>query len=68
MKLMFLGVESGVSGCPALYATDRGTLVVQGWKIADAEVIAQVRDLRDHEGVLEIPMGLLKFAPKQVEA
>ena len=37
MKLAFLGEESGKSGCPSLYSTDRGAIVVQGWKITDAE-------------------------------
>ena len=35
MKLRLLGVESGKNGCPALYATDRGTFVVQGKLVTD---------------------------------
>jgi hypothetical protein len=66
MKLTFLGVESDVNGCPTLYATDRGTFVVQGWKITDAEVLAQVRDLPDHEDVVEIPRALVEHFLKQV--
>lgn len=33
MQLRLLGTESGKEGCPALYATDRGTYVVQGKRI-----------------------------------
>ncbi|WP_232535199.1 hypothetical protein [Nocardia terpenica] len=50
MRLNFLGkggTEGG--GCPALYATDRGTYVVQGWKT-------------DTPGTIEIPHLLLGFA------
>lgn len=50
MRLQFLGkggTEGG--GCPSLYATDRGTYVVQGWKTGSPETI-------------EIPHLLLGFA------
>ena len=30
MRLRLIGTSSGHTGCPALYATDRGTYVVQG--------------------------------------
>ena len=39
MQLRLLGTESGKEGCPALYATDRGTYVVQGKRITDPEAI-----------------------------
>ena len=63
MKLTFLGESSGKSGCPRLYATDRDTFVVQGWKLLDAEALAGL-DVPDHETVVEIPLGLLDFAVK----
>lgn len=50
MRLQFLGkggTEGG--GCPSLYATDRATYVVQGWKTDIVETI-------------EIPHLLLGFA------
>jgi hypothetical protein len=34
MKLTFLGKATQGGGSPTLFATDRGTYVVQGWKVA----------------------------------
>ncbi|MFB9304917.1 hypothetical protein [Kibdelosporangium philippinense] len=34
MRLTFLGKETQGGGSPTLFATDRGTYVVQGWKVA----------------------------------
>lgn len=34
MRLRFLGKSTQGGGSPTLYATDRGTYVVQGWKVA----------------------------------
>jgi hypothetical protein len=34
MQLTFLGKATQGGGSPTLYATDRGTYVVQGWKVA----------------------------------
>ncbi|MFI6956473.1 hypothetical protein ACIBJI_23725 [Nocardia sp. NPDC050408] len=50
MRLQFLG-KGGTTGggCPSLYATDRGSYVVQGWKT-------------DSTGTVEIPHLLLGFA------
>lgn len=33
MRLRFLGKATQGGGSPALYATDRNTYVVQGWKV-----------------------------------
>jgi hypothetical protein len=33
MRLRFLGKETQGGGSPTLYATDRNTYVVQGWKV-----------------------------------
>ncbi|MGK4579804.1 hypothetical protein [Kitasatospora sp. HPMI-4] len=34
MRLRFIGSNSGGGGgCPAVYETDRDTVVIQGWKI-----------------------------------
>lgn len=62
MRLRLLGTSSGKNGCPALYATDRGTYVVQGKLITDAEAIASLVDVRDDEFYVEIPKDLLRFA------
>lgn len=65
MKLTFLGTTSGGGNCPNLYATDRGTYVIQGEKITDPDALAtlRARGLPDHETAVEIPTALLKFAP-----
>ena len=34
MRLTFLGKETQGGGSPTLFATDRGSYVVQGWKVA----------------------------------
>jgi hypothetical protein len=62
MRLTLLGTSSERGGCPTVYETDKGTLVVQGWKIPDAETLAQL-DLPDHETAVEIPRSLLRFFP-----
>jgi hypothetical protein len=64
MRLTFLGQESGKSGCPTLYATSRGTVVVQGWKITDPEMLSQM-DIPDHETALEVPAALFRHMPSQ---
>lgn len=47
--------------CPALHRTDRDTVVVQGWVVADAEVLAQLELPAGAEAV-EVPTGLLAEA------
>jgi hypothetical protein len=61
MKLTHLGTESGDTGCPRVFATDRGTFVVQGWKVDDPEALAKLTDLGlpDHETAIEIPATLV---------
>lgn len=62
MKLRLLGDSSGTNGCPALYATDRDTYVVQGKLVTDEEAIASLVDVREDEFYVEIPKDLLRFA------
>ena len=62
MKLRLLGTSSGKNGCPALYATDRGTFVVQGKLVTDEEAVAALVDVREDEFYVEIPKDLLRFA------
>lgn len=63
MKLTLLGTESKNGQSPTLWATDRGTFVVQGWQVDDPEVLATLA-VPTHEQVVEIPMALLRFAPR----
>ena len=60
MKLTLLGTESDGGQSPTLYATDRGTLVVQGWCITDAEALSAMT-VPEHETAVEIPVALLRF-------
>ena len=57
MRLVKLAGCSGGT-CPAVYATDRGTVVVQGSIVTDAEALATM-DLPAHETVVEVPAELL---------
>lgn len=57
-----LGTDTGHTGCPALYATDRDTYVVQGKLVTDQQAIADLVDVRDDEFYVEIPKTLLRFA------
>ena len=63
MKLTFLGTSWENGQCPTFYATDRGTYVVQGWKLSDPEALSQM-DIPEHETAVEIPAQLLRFAPR----
>jgi hypothetical protein len=45
-----------------MFATDRGTLVVQGYRVTDAHGLADVGDVPDGETLVEIPPELLRFA------
>jgi len=63
MQLTFLGGESGHDGSPRAYATDRGTFVIQGYRIDDAELLSQL-SIPGHETVVEIPAELLKYLPR----
>lgn len=60
MRLRHLGTESNITGCPALYATDRHTFVVQGWTVGDAWALADVGAVADGEVFVEIPRALLR--------
>ncbi|MDA8371982.1 MAG: hypothetical protein M0026_19235 [Nocardiopsaceae bacterium] len=62
MRLTFLGTDSENGKCPTLYKTDRGTIVVQGYTVTDAEAMNDVRDLADNETLVEVPRELLRYA------
>lgn len=67
MRLWLLGTSSGHTGCPALYATDRDTYIVQGKLVTDQETISQLVDVREDEFYVEIPRLLLRFAESEPE-
>lgn len=62
MRLRLLGTDSGHTGCPALYETDRDTYVVQGKRVLDEAAIADLVDVRDDEFYVEIPKTLFRYA------
>ncbi|MGH3771322.1 MAG: hypothetical protein ACRDRW_08000 [Pseudonocardiaceae bacterium] len=49
MRLTFLGKNTQGGGSPTLFATDRDTCVVQGWRVPG------------HEASVEIPMSRLEY-------
>lgn len=65
MKLTHIATESGKTGCPSVFATDKGTFVVQGWKVTDPEALAALRErgFPDHETAVEIPAALAQHFP-----
>lgn len=58
-----MGSESKSGQSPTVYATDRGTYVVQGWRVLDEEALASMT-VPDHETAVEIPAALLRFLPR----
>jgi hypothetical protein len=59
MKLTFVGTTSDNGGCPTLYATDRGTAVIQGPRVTDPEALAELRNVLAGETFIEVPAELL---------
>jgi hypothetical protein len=65
MALKFLGKDpdSPVNDSPTIY--DNGdTYVIQGWRIVDPSVLAEVGEIPSHETVLEIPKRMMQFFPE----
>jgi hypothetical protein len=58
VQLTFIRKESNGGQSPTLYRTDKGTFVVQGWKVTDQEAL-QTLDLPEHETAVEVPAALL---------
>jgi len=67
VKLSFLGTTSYTGGCPTLYRTSRGTIVVQGDRLTDPEALSQLRDVLEGEAFIEVPAELGKYWPDPVE-
>ncbi|MFD3661099.1 hypothetical protein ACFWVF_10945 [Streptomyces sp. NPDC058659] len=57
MKLTRLVGECDEGECPTIYATDRGTLAIQGDKVADHGL-----EIPAHETLVEIPIELIRKA------
>lgn len=72
MKVRFLGKdpESQVDNSPTLFATDRTdrvTYIAQGWKVTDAEALAAIGDVPDHETLIEIPEDVIKYYARRYQ-
>ncbi|MQA08437.1 MAG: hypothetical protein GEU98_07760 [Pseudonocardiaceae bacterium] len=61
----FLGSTSGQQGCPTVWVTERGTLVVQGTTVTDPAALEVMRSrgngMPDYESAVEVPAELLPF-------
>ncbi|MFI8353554.1 hypothetical protein [Streptomyces cyaneofuscatus] len=57
MKLTRLVGVCEDGDCPTVYTTDRGTLAIQGDRVADHEL-----DIPAHETLVEIPVELIRKA------
>ncbi|MDQ3989075.1 MAG: hypothetical protein M3291_07740 [Actinomycetota bacterium] len=66
MRLRYLGktTESDKGQCEALYATDRGTFVVQGKIVTDRQAISDLRDLGADESYVEVPADVLRLVER----
>lgn len=65
MALVFLGKDPGSphGDSPTIY--DNGdSYVVQGWRIIDPTVLAELGELPPHETVVEIPKRMMQFFPE----
>lgn len=65
MKLRKLGTTSVSGKFPTLYETDTGDIVVQGYRLVDAEALAQLENVLPNEAAVVVPRELMvRFAPK----
>ncbi len=60
MQLTFLGKDTQGGGSPTLFATDRDTYVVQGWKVPDQPTSVEIpkKLLRHLEGLPDLATTL----------
>ncbi|MFE7567908.1 hypothetical protein ACFU76_13205 [Streptomyces sp. NPDC057539] len=57
MRLRFLGKNSTPGDSPTLYASDRDSYVVQGWRVYAQDLLAQL-DVPEGHSVVEVPTEL----------
>lgn len=63
MQIRFLGKETDHGDSPTLYATDRGSYLVQGWKVSDPQILAKLK-VPEGETVVEIYARLMTHLVK----
>lgn len=64
MKLRLLGKVPTPGGSPALYATDRGTYLIQGWKVTHPGTLSQLK-IPFRETCVEVPADLMRYLPPE---
>jgi hypothetical protein len=67
MRIKFVGTDSAGGQSPTIFETDRGTLVIQGYRVTDPEGLADVGPVPEAETLVEIPRELLRFADGPME-
>lgn len=60
MLLWFLGKTSTPNNSPTLYRTDENSYVIQGWRVYDEAILAQL-SIPAGDTVIEIPPPLLDY-------
>jgi hypothetical protein len=65
MHLTFIRKDSNGGQSPTLYRTDRGTFVVQGYKVEDSDAL-QTLNLPSHETAVEVPEALLREIAREI--
>jgi hypothetical protein len=63
MRIRFLGKETERRDSPTLYATDRGSYLVQGWKVSDPQILARL-EVPEGETVVEVYARLMSHLAK----
>lgn len=63
MQVRFLGKVTSGGDSPTLYATDRGSYLVQGWIVTDPEILAKLT-VPEGETCVEIYARLLSYLSK----
>lgn len=63
MKFLGKDPNSTNGDCPSVW-DNGGTYVVQGWRVTDPAVLAEVGDLPEREFVIEIPKRLMVRFPE----
>lgn len=53
--------------CPAVYKTDAGTFVVQGWKLTDSEARGGLVHVHENEDAVEVPADLLRQVVEKLQ-
>jgi hypothetical protein len=64
LRLVYSGSQGG--GCPTVYETDRGDLVVQGDRLTNREALGDLKDVLPGETAVVVPRSLLLEAVKRM--